>query len=81
MSRTAVTARFGCGDHDCQYHVQGSHGAKRYRTDACAVLDCDPETLRPLAAAASSTTTFDECFCSIAGSIDPLAAGDITRPE
>ncbi|MEU0082004.1 SHOCT domain-containing protein [Micromonospora tulbaghiae] len=33
-----------------------------------AVLDCEPDTLRHLAAAASSATALDECFWSIAGS-------------
>ncbi|MEU6077594.1 SHOCT domain-containing protein [Micromonospora sp. NPDC047074] len=47
-----------------------------HATRLATVLDCVPETLRHLSAAASNATALDECFWSIAGTVDPAT----TRP-
>lgn len=43
-------------------------------TRLATVLDCEPDTLRHLTTAASSATALDECFWTIAGTVDTLTA-------
>ncbi|AEB48011.1 hypothetical protein [Micromonospora maris] len=52
-----------------------------HRTRLSAVLDCDPETLRHLTTAASSATALDECFWSIAGTVDALVTPDALHSD
>ncbi|TDB80220.1 SHOCT domain-containing protein [Micromonospora sp. KC721] len=53
-----------------------AHGAR-----LTAVLDCAPETLRHLTTAASHATALDECFWSIAGTVDsPTPPEVLPRP-
>ncbi|MFF0256908.1 hypothetical protein ACFYPW_30970 [Micromonospora zamorensis] len=44
-----------------------------HATRLATVLDCVAETLRHLSTAASNATALDECFWSIAGTVDPVA--------